>query len=436
MRRRLVLLLFVSTALAAKPFTLPEVLKQLRNGLEWQSLDLGFQVAQRNYESTQAAAGIRVNVGADASNNTNVATGANNFSIKITGTASLPVLPWASQFDDIRRAERTFDRAKLDLRDSRNTLIVNTSNQYYSLRIAELDLEIAKNTLLLRDNQLKIAQIQRSNNQITAEQLSSSQQNLETAKNTAEQANASLELAQLTIANTLGTTDTISPTSPTSAPTLPLEPVEALIKKSFDTRADVLKAILSLRDAEDAVVIAQRNRALPNSSVTLGISDSGANLSTGLNLQTGSLSVSGSYQPPSGTSSSSGTTISLSASISVPLIAPSSDAQVASAQTALEIAKQNLERSKKTAELDIRQKYIDTQNAIRRIPLSQKALENAKNNLTTTQTRFTAGSITKTDLETSKLAVQQAERDLENTIMAAISAALKLEIALGKEMRI
>ncbi len=424
-----ILILFFGTVLAATNQTLEQVLKRLPQSLEWQVIDQTFLVAQHNFESSLAAAGLRLTVGADVSNNTNTGTGVNNATYKVNATASLPLLPWASQFDDIRKAERAFARAKLDLRDSRNTLFISVNTQYFNLRIAALDLELASNTLILRENQLKTALTQRSNNQITLEQFATSQQNLESAKINANQAENTLELNQQTLANTL---DQIELSLAISSPPLPttLLPLENLLKTALIDRTDTQKAIYALRDAEDNLTIAQRDRWLPASSINLGVSDSGASLNTSLNLQTGSLSIGGSYQPP--TTPSTGTTISISASISLPVIAPTGDARITSAQTALNSAKQNLERSKKSAELDVRQKYSETQNATRRIELSKKAFDNAKNAFSTTQTRVNAGSQTKNDLETSRLAMQQAERDLENTIVTAYTAWLRLENSLGK----
>ncbi len=425
-----ILLFFFGLALAASSQSLEQVLLRLPQSLEWQALDLSFLTASRNFESVQAAAGLRVNVGADLNNTTQTTTGVNTTSYKVNASASLPVLPWASQFDDLRKAERTFERAKLDLRDSRNTLVVNTSTQYFNLRIAQLDLELANSTVALRQNQLKTALVQRSNNQITPDQLATSQQNLETAKINVLQAESSLELAQLTLANTLGQTELTIASSAAPVPTLSTT-LEAVLKLAFEQRSDILKSFYTVRDAEDNLLIAQRDRWLPTTTLSLGVSDSGASLTTGLNLQTGSLSLGGAYQPPASTTPS-GTTISLSASISIPVIAPSNDARISSSQTALNVAKQNLERSKKSADLDVRQKFLETQTALRRIDLSKKALENAKNSLSTTQIRVNAGSLTKTDLETSQLAVQQAERDLENTVLSAYLAWLRLENALGK----
>ena len=425
----IILVLFFGTVLAATNQTLEQVLKRLPQSLEWQVIDQTFLVAQHNFESSLAAAGLRLVVGADVSNNTNTGTGVNNATYKVNATASLPLLPWASQFDDIRKAERTFARAKLDLRDSRNTLFISVNTQYFNLRVAALDLELAANTVILRESQLKTALTQRSNNQITVEQFATSQQNLESAKINANQAENTLELNQQTLASTL---DQIELSLAVSSPPTPaaLLPLENLLKTALIERTDTQKAIYALRDAEDNLTIAQRDRWLPASSINLGVSDSGASLNTSLNLQTGSLSVGGSYQPP--TTASTGTTISISASISLPVIAPTGDARITSAQTALNSAKQNLERSKKNAELDVRQKYSETQNATRRIELSKKALENAKNAFTTTQTRVNAGSQTKNDLETSRLAMQQAERDLENTIVTAYTTWLRLENSLGK----
>jgi outer membrane protein len=418
------------SVLAAPNFTLETILAALPKSLEWQTIDLQFQSAQRTYEAAQAAAGVRLNVGGDSSANFNTTAGTSSITYKLNASLSLPVLPWASQFDDLRKAERSFARAVLDRRDSRNTLLLNTTSQYQSLRLAQLDLALTQKTASLRDSQAKIAQNQRNNNQITADQLAASLQNLETAKFNLLQAESTLELAQLTLSNTLDMPDVPSVSTALPVLNLPSPAFEVLLKTALLERTDMQKAIYAVRDAEDNLAIAQRDRWLPNASLSVGVSDSGVNLNSSLNLQTGQLSVGASYQPPTG--NATGTVISLGASISLPILAPTNDSRIASTETALKTAKQTLERTQKSAELDLRSKYLDAQSAWRRIALAQKSLENAKNTLATTQARVGAGAQTKTDLETSQVAVQQAERDVENIVGTAYLAILRLETALGK----
>jgi outer membrane protein len=429
-KRAVFLALGLASALAATSLTLETTLTALPKSLEWQAVDLQFQSAQRSYESAQAAVGVRLNVGGDSSATFNTTAGTSSLTYKLNASLSVPVLPWAAQFDDLRKAERTYARAVLDRRDSRNTLAVNVASQYQSLRLAQLDLALAQKTTALRETQASIAQNQRSNNQITADQLASSVQNLETAKQNLLQAEATLELAQLTLSNTLDMPDLPTASTAVGLVNLPSQAFELLLKTALKDRTDMQKAVYAVRDAEDNLAIAQRDRWLPSASLNVGVSDSGANLNSSLNLQTGQLSVGASYQPPTG--NSSGTVITLGASISLPVLAPSNDSRIASSETALKAAKQAVERTQKSAELDVRAKYLDAQTAWRRIALSQKALENAKNVLSTTQARVAAGAQTKTDLESSLLGVQQAERDLENVVGAAHVALLRLETALGK----
>ena len=132
--------------------TLDQALKALPNSLEWQQADLSYLNAQKSLDSARAAAGLRVNAGADTSLGFPSA-GNGSQTLSVSATASLTVLPWSSTFDAVRNAERALTRAALDRTDSRNTLTLNVFNQYFSARLSSTDVEIGKTNLSLSEAQ-------------------------------------------------------------------------------------------------------------------------------------------------------------------------------------------------------------------------------------------------------------------------------------------
>jgi outer membrane protein len=430
------IVLLGGVALAQSALSLPDAAARLPRTLEWRAADGNFETARRALETAQAGAGLKVNAGADYSNSSVLTgNGQNGQTLKLTATASVSVLPWSPAFDDVRRQERNLEKATLDRRDARQTLLVNLNTQYFAVRSAQVDVDLNRNTVALREAQARATAAQRANGQATRDQELTAQQNLESARLTLAQAENTLEISRLTLAQTL---DLPSVTSVSTEPTSPralTETLDAALKRALTRRSDVLKAQINLRDAEDTVSVAARARWFPNASVNLGVNGTDAGVSTGLNLQTGALSVTGNTQTSSAAANGpAGTTLTLSASLNLPLIAPSSDAQIGAAQTNLVNAQAALERSRKSAELDVRQKYADLQNALKRIELNQRAVQNTQSALQTAEARLKAGSATKIDADTARLNLQTSRKDLETAIVNALLADLKWRNALGEEL--
>jgi outer membrane protein TolC len=327
-------------------------------------------------------------------------------------------------------------RAELDRTDSRNTLALNVFNQYFSARISSNDLELAKQNLALSESQLKVATAQQTNGQITKESLLTAQKNLENSKLNLEQASNTLEVNRLTLWNTLNfeNSDAVFSSIPNER-SLMAGTLDELTKKALTKRSDVQKALSRVADAQDALANAQRDRLLPNASVNLGVTQSGAgSLSSGLNLQTGSLSVTGTVPLVANTTTTTtttGTNLTISASISIPIVAPASDVKISSAQVTLESAKKSLEQTKQTATLDVRQKYNDAKLAISKLNLAKTTLNAANSSYVTAKARFDAGLSTPIDLEQNRINVLQAERDLEQAVVNQVLVAYRLENAVG-----
>jgi outer membrane protein TolC len=421
---------------------LGDALKALPNALDWRSADLTYETAQRNLESAQAAAGIQVSGGTkyDFSQRIDANAQAQN-ALQVSATASANVLPWSSAAAQIRLAERAFERAGLDRLDARNTLAINLVNQYFTVRGAEIDLELAGANEKLSESQLRVATAQLAAGQISRETFLSAQRGLENARSNTLNVRSAREIARLNLFNTLGQppSEATASDAPGELET-PKENVDALLQTGLERRTDVLKALSRLHDAEDTLAAAQLNRYLPPTSVTVGVgqfagqTQTGASLSAGINLQSGTASLSGSYPlvaPDPGTNVPKATTFTLSASISLPIIAPSSDANINTAQTSLEAARTALESTRRSAALDVRQKYNDALTAKARLGVSKTALQAAQQSFETAKTRNAAGTNTAIDLETARIATRQAERDLESALVNQLLSVYRLQNALG-----
>ncbi len=450
--------LSLSVALAQEggALTLAAALERLPQSPDWQIADLTYAASERALENALAASNLSVNAGGAYSltRQTNEITttnpapggapivvseaGAVTSNANLSANASINVLPWSNAQVQARSSELALQRAAFDRNDARKNLMVNASNQYFAARIAVTDLELAKSNEGLSEARLKVANQQQANNQITREQLLSSQQALENAKVGTMAAKNTLELARLSLFNTLGLApNEVSLSTPPTEYVMPKVTLETLLKESLEKRGDVQKAMLRLREAEEGLQAAQLNRWLPNSNINLGYGvqgNNGPNINGGLNIQSGVASVSTAYpiyQNPEPKSTNPALTFSVN--VLIPILAPSQDAQLGSAQTNLETARKTLESAKRGAELDVRQKYNEAFIATQRLSIAKLGLQSARSSLETNKAKQTAGTITVLDVQGAEQTAKQAERDLENAVATTHVSGMKLQVALGRE---
>jgi outer membrane protein len=413
-------------------FSLENAFTALQKTPDWQVANLTYQTSQRNLETTQAATGINLSAGGNY-NGLFPSSGTSNNSVSVSVTASTSLLPWSPAYDTIRSAQRAFDRAALDLRDARNTLALTTLSTYFGTRTSSLDVDVATANQKVFEGKLRVANLKYQNGQITLTDLLTAQQDLATAQSTLLTAQNAL---QINLANLGVSASTKLTTAPTEL-ALPQGTPEALAKAGIERRADVQKAISRVQDAEDALANAQRDRILPNASVSLGYGQLGTSglsspsVSTSLNFQSGAASVTGSVPVTNNTSSTLGTGLSVSLSASIPVLAPSSDAKTSTAQTSLDAARASLDTTRRSAALDVAQRYSDATTAKARINVSQSTLETARKTLETATARNQSGLNTSIDLEQARANVLQAQRDLESATATELIAVYKLQNAIG-----
>ncbi len=431
------LLIGSSPGLAVGTLTLKAALQQLPNALEWQSVDLTFAAAGQSLNAARAATGLSLTVGGDAQagvaviGSPQVSAGTTAASLSVSGSASLALLPWSAGFDGVRTATRAYDRAALDLRDTRNTLAINLTQSYQSARIAQLDLDNARSSETLAAQQLAVASKQQQNGQVTKDSLENTRKLLENAKLTTLQATQNLELSRTQLFNAIQATDageTLEPPTPAVTAT---QPLETLLQTALTQRVDVLKAVSKVGDAEDALNVATRNRLLPSGSVgvSFGQGNGGTNLSSNLGIATGNLSVTGSTPLTGSNTTATSLTVSVSANIAV--FDPNADAKIRSASLSLDSSRKSLESTRQAAVLDVRQKYADALLQRQRYTFQQQVLSNAVSALETAKKRFALGSLTALEVTQAQLTVSQAQRDLENQLATLNLSLIRLENATG-----
>ena len=409
-------------------FSLEDALHAVKNTPDWQVASLNYQSAERSLESAQAATGINLSAGGNYNLSQPVNSSATSSSTgTVSITASTTVLPWAPTYDGVRNAQRALQRAGLDLRDTRNTLALSAVSSYFAARIANFDVKLAEDGLKLNEALLRVANLKYQNGQTTFTDVLTAEQNLANAQSTLLNAQNTLQINFASFGVVPGTTLSSAATN--------LEPPkgtpEILVKGALERRSDVLKAQLKLRDAEDALRNAQRDRLVPNASLNVGYGQptGGSNISTNLNFQSGTATVTGTV--PVTANSSNSTALSISVSASFPILAPSSDAKINAARTGLEVAKANLESAKRTAALDVLGRYSEMMTARSRVKVAMSALETAKKTLETASARNQAGLNTALEVQQSTLNLAQANRDLENSSVNAMISTYKLQIAIG-----
>lgn len=414
-------------------YSLQNAFTALQATPDWQSANLTYQTAQRSLETAQAATGINLSAGGSY-NGLFPSSGTSTNSASVSVTASANVLPWSAAYDTIRSAQRAFERASLTLRDTRNSLALTTVSSYFSARNSSLNLQAAQANEALLTGRLRVANLQYQNGQIAFADLLTAQQNLATAQSTTLSAQNALAiaLAQLGVPAT---------TKFTTAPTqldLPQGTLEALVKAALERRADVLQAASRVQDADDALGNAQRNRVLPNASLSLGVGQLSATGSLGspsltgsVNLQSGTTSLTGSVPLTTNTGSGTGTGLSVSISASFPVLGPSLDASINAAQTALDAAKANLETVRRAAAIDVAQRISTAQVSVAQIKAASSAVDSAQKTFETATARNKAGLNTAIDLEAARVNLLQAQANLETTLASQQSAVYQLQNAIG-----
>ncbi len=448
----ILMLVFSSFAVAQQTpsLSLETALKALPTAPAYKVADLTVQSAQRQLEAAQANAGF--NLTANGAYNTSRTDGIplenltaqqgaggtqlTSSSGSVSATAGLTVLPWSPAFDGVRAAERNLERANIDRLEARSQLAAEVLKQYFDLKLAGTDLELARSGVKLAKSRLDIANAQLEAGVGTREGVLNAKQGLEASSANERAVLNDLELKRRSLSITLGTNITTTELT-TKLPEVNLKDnsLEAELPTALKRRGDILKAISQVADATDTLESARRDRLVPDVGLNLqygGVSQNGdaagARISGDLNFKTGQVSVTPGYGFGS---TSIGSRVSFGANIAIPIIAPSNDAKISSAENQLALAQHNLEMIRINAELDVRTQYAAAQATLAQVDVARAGLLSAQEKAANAEKRLTAGLGTAIDRETTKLANAQAERDLEFARINAVSATVRFVASLA-----
>ncbi len=435
-----------SFATAQSPaLSLEAALKALPTAPAWKVADLTAQNAQRQLEVAQAGVAFNLTTTGAFTTSRTQGISAENLPAgtqlsgsggSVSATAVLTVLPWSPLFDGVRAAERNLERANLDRLESRSQLAAQVLKQYFDLKLASTDLELARRGVKLAKLRSEIATAQLEAGVGTRESVLGAKQALEASNASERAAINDFDLRRRSLSITLGTTITTTELI-TNIPDVNLkeEALELGVSAALQRRGDILKAIMQVQDAVDVLESARRDRLIPDMGLSLqygGVSQTGdatgARVTGDLNFKTGQVSLTPTYGFGS---TSVGTRVTFGANITIPVIAPSSDAKISSAENQLALAQHNLENVRINAELDVRTQYAAAQAALLQVEVARAGVLSAQEKTANAEKRLTAGLGTNLDRESATLAAAQAERDLEFARANAVNAVLRFLASLA-----
>jgi outer membrane protein len=356
------------------------------------------------------------------------------------------VLPWSPAQDSIRAAERFLERALLQREETRNALALNTAEHYFGVYLTQLDLQLTADARGLAERRLQIVQNQVALGQVRQDAILNAQLALQEALTAERRARSGLELSRQALSTLLGYPLKNIELGANPAQTKEPKALEVLLKQALESRPDLLRALSSLKDAQDSLEIAVRDRWLPEASFQAVYGEfsssgnqAGPQIATQLNFKSGDLSLSTSTPAfvdpkidPSSAPNANRLVVRLS--LSIPLLSPAGQARTSANSTGLQAAQSSLEITRQQVELEVRQRFIELGDTIAQQASVSASLEAADNRLQTAQARLGAGLGTKAEVEGAELGVKQAQREVLATDVNIYLAALRLEVATGNRI--
>lgn len=454
-------LLFLSISSAqAETLSLQAALEQLSQSGQWRVLDTDVNIAQKNLQQAKGVLGLQASISSEGQTTAvagSSATGADLLgqptfpsgqwagNAGLSATGSLVVLPWSPSFEAVGNAERALQKAMLERRENQNLLKINLLERYSAVLASQKDLNVAQESLEVAQIQLENAQKQLEIGQIRRDRFLQIKTDWEEAKNKAFQAQSTLGIANVTLESLLNVS-----LKDKDLELLQYDPAQIMntimnfvnnlsADLSLESRYDLLKLNLNVKDALESLEFTKRERWLPSGVLSLqygshnGQSIAAPSISGSLNLKSGIASLQGNLSSQNNTSSNTGTTVSFSLGFDV--LAPAADSKIELAQATLEQAQLSLQNARGMAMLDLQQKQADFNTVLGNFAVLQSNLETQKAKLEVQKARLGVGSATVLDVRSAEIAVENAQNTVRRNVFQLELAKLKWDQALGKDIK-
>lgn len=311
----------------------------------------------------------------------------------------------------VRAANVTLTVSELELARTRNDTILQVVQAYQGVARADEFVRVAEEALRNAQERLRLVRAQVDAGVAAQFDLLRAETAVAQAEQAVLNARNQRELAAAALNNLLGR-DLDAPVQvvkPARLPEETLPPLETLTQQAYENRPELIAARRGVDLAQIGIETARRS-LLPNIVLT-GQAD--------FNLNTSA------FNPRRETYTGV-------AVLSVPIwdggIARAREAQ---ARDDLQIAQLRLQQAREGVALEVRQAYLNLQDAQKRLAVAQKGLEQATEALRLARVRFEAGVSPQLEISDAELAFTQAQTNLVNAQYDYLDAYAALLRAVG-----
>ncbi|MDM7460183.1 MAG: TolC family protein [bacterium] len=311
----------------------------------------------------------------------------------------------------VRAASVFVSISELEYERTRNDTILQVVQAYQGVSRADEFVRVAEEALKNAQERLRIIRVQVDAGVAAQFDLLRAETAVAQAEQALLNARNQRELAAAALNNLLGRdlNTPVQVVKPTELPTLQEVALETLTQQAYTNRPEILAAERGVELARVNIRNAQRG-ALPNLLLT-GQADFNLNTSP--------------FNPRRETYT--GVVV-----LSVPIWDSGiTRAREAQARDDLEIAQLRLQQVKEGVALEVRQAYLNLQDAQKRLAVAQKGLEQATEALRLARVRFEAGVSPQLEISDAELAFTQAQTNLVNAQFDYLDAYAALQRAIG-----
>ncbi|MCX7993834.1 MAG: TolC family protein, partial [Fimbriimonadales bacterium] len=311
----------------------------------------------------------------------------------------------------VRAASVFVSISELQYEQTRNDTILQVTQAYQGVARADEFVRVAEEALRNAQERLRLIRAQVDAGVAAQFDLLRAETAVAQAEQALLNARNQRELAVAALNNLLGRdlSTPVQVVKPTELPPLQEAELETLTQQAYQNRPEILAAERSVELSR--VNIQNARRGVLPSLVLTGQADFNLNTST--------------FNPRR--ESYTGVVV-----LSVPIWDSGiTRAREAQARDDLEIAQLRLQQAKEGVALEVRQAYLNLQDAQKRLAVAQKGLEQAREALRLARVRFEAGVSPQLEISDAELAFTQAQTNFVNAQFDYLDAYAALQRAIG-----